>query len=432
MSRTALTLILLAAAGGCFSFKRDPDYENLRPMSPGQVRSTPSTWVTAAAPAAPGTPQARLSGYAPSDSRFAAGRTAAAALPSQPVPAEAEAAAPPSDDAINQSLVQATMVVAPRVTRAAEGPPPPPPSPPPPPPPPGPDLGSMPLPRIVNGKNPAPEWSPPTSAAPTSAAPTSAAPASPALRLVGSKRINFNFEVKDPATGVPVVELWGTQDLKNWKKYETVAHPPRTLSAEIKDEGLYGFSLLARSGASQDRPRTGDLPQVWVAVDYTRPVVQFLGAELNLTARVPTMVLRWSATDKNLGPRPVTLSFAEQPEGPWTPIAANLDNSGRYEWTLPAGIPAALHLRVQAADLMGNIGSAQTTTPLFLPRTASTLAPVVQIEKCDKAIPEPERQPPPPRLVTLPPTPISELPRPAPAEPARTQVNILSIEPERN
>jgi hypothetical protein len=433
MSRTAVTFAMLAAAGGCFSFNRDPVPSGL---PPAQYRQAPSTWQrpdgvagTAATGAAPKTPN-RLSGYAPTNPQLAV-RSAVNAPPAPPDPAAAEgdaavaASAPRTDVAIDPTLVQATMTVAPTSRKArgaeprAEAP-----APPPPPLPPIRDMGSLPPPRIISGKNTAQEWSTPAPAA---------SPGNATLRLVNSKRINFNFEVKDSAVGAPMVELWGTQDLKNWRKFETVAHPPRTLVAEIKEEGLYGFALLARSGsgASRDRPQPGDLPQVWVAVDYTRPVVQLLGAELNLTARVPTLVLRWSATDKNLGPRPITLSCSEQAEGPWTPIAANLDNSGRYEWVLPPGIPAALHVRVQAADLMGNLGNAQTSTPLHLPRPQAAASPVVQVEKCDKGASEPERPSCPPRLVTLPPTPITDLPRPA-VEPPRPQVNIVSIEADRN
>jgi hypothetical protein len=433
MSRTAVTFAMLAVAGGCFSANRF--YDNVPAVPPTQVRQTPSHWqrpdgAAGMAAAAPAPPPPRTSSYAQATPRLAAAQPGGPApLPARPVPAEAEgdngptAAALQSDDVVNQDLVQNTMVVLP-ATRQVRGAEPRAEAPPPPPPPPVRDLASLPLPRIISGKNVSADWSTP--------APT-AAPGAVVLRLVNSKRINFNFEFKDPAAGAPAVELWGTQDLKNWRKFETVAHPPHTLVAEIKEEGLYGFALLARTGSSRDRPQAGDLPQVWVAVDCTRPAVQLLGAELNLTARVPTLVLRWSATDKNLGPRPITLCYAEHTEGPWTPIAANLENSGRYEWILPAGIPPALHVRIQAADLMGNLGTAQTTAPLHLPRPQGAAGPVVQLEKCDKFAPEPERPScPPPRLVTLPPTPIAELPRPAAVEPPRPQVRIMSVEADRN
>ena len=51
------------------------------------------------------------------------------------------------------------------------------------------------------------------------------------------------------------------------------------------------------------------------------------------------MTLLWAAADKNLGREPITLSYAEDPKGPWTPIpgASNrLIGSSRYYGHEPA------------------------------------------------------------------------------------------------
>jgi hypothetical protein len=261
-----------------------------------------------------------------------------------------------------------------------------------------------------------------------------AAPPAATLRLVSSRRVSFNFEVKDPSADVAVVELWGTRDLKTWKQYETTTHAPHAVVTELKDEGMYGFTLLARSSGStgRDHPQPGDLPQVWVAVDYTRPAVQFLGAELNLTARAPTVILRWSAQDRNFGPHPITLSYAQQAEGPWTLIAANVDNTGRYEWALPATVPSSMYVRIHALDLMGNGGSGQSSNPLRLPRSLiASAAPVPAPDKPEPPAGEPERPTPPPRQVVLPPAPVPDLPRP-PSEAPQPQVSITSVEVDRN
>ncbi len=438
MSRIAGT-ILVAAACGCFSVNRDPvmDYDHVRTPPPSQVRAQPSTWyrgdwslpAAAAAPAPSSPPAGNLQARS---SAYQAGPSRPAPRPAPGMDTPADGAAAPAavrgEDIIDQNLAQATMTVAPRL-RTESGPRIEPPAP-------IRDPAPPPLPRSLNGKSPegAPPAPPP---APVSAPLTAAPAATPAttLRLISSRRISFSYEFKDPNIGDGSgVELWGTRDLKTWKKFDTVAHGPHAVVADLKDEGMYGFTLLAHTAGSpaRDHPQPGDLPQVWVVVDYTKPAVQFLGAELNLTARTPTVILRWSAQDRNFGPHPITLSYAEHAEGPWKPIAGNLENTGRYEWVLPATVPATLHVRVQAVDLMGNAGSGQTTSPLHLPRSLLTSAtPVALPEKPDRPA-EPERPVLPPRQVVLPPAPALDLPRPPAVETPRPQVSITSVEVDRN
>jgi hypothetical protein len=183
------------------------------------------------------------------------------------------------------------------------------------------------------------------------------------LRLINSKRITVRYEVKDPASvGVGELEVWGTTDLRTWRKYDLTTRSPSSLAVEVPGEGLYAFTVVARAkgDAARSQPPSGEPPQMWVAVDLTKPVVQLLNTETNVRERAPALVVRWNAKDRNLGPRPITLLYAERPEGPWLPIAANLENTGRYEWTMPASVPAQVCVRVQAADLMGNVGLAQS------------------------------------------------------------------------
>ena len=203
-------------------------------------------------------------------------------------------------------------------------------------------------------------------------------PSAPAIRMVNSKRVTLNYELKDVgASGVSGVELWCTQDAHAWKKGEIVAQTSHSFTVEVKEEGLYGFTLLARngSGLGKDAPASGEQPQVWVMVDVTKPVVQIASVELDRGAKAPTVEIHWVAKDKNLGPRPITLSYSEQAEGPWTPIAAGVENSGQYEWQPPATVPHRIYLKVEAVDMPGNAASAQTANPLRLDVAAVVAAP---------------------------------------------------------
>ena len=98
----------------------------------------------------------------------------------------------------------------------------------------------------------------------------------------------------------------------------------------------------------------------------TKPVVRLLRVESGVGPESQNLLILWNARDANLGPQAITLSFAERADGPWVPIASHLDNTGRYEWKLPAGAPVHFLLRVEAIDRAGNISSDQTPKPLFV------------------------------------------------------------------
>jgi hypothetical protein len=219
----------------------------------------------------------------------------------------------------------------------------------------------------------------------------------PIFRIVNSKRITFNFEVKDAGSSdTGGVDLWCTRDMRVWRKCETARPAPGTYALEVKDEGLYGFTLVARNGIT---PKPADVPQVWVTVDTTRPVVQLQGVDLNLTAKTPTLVIRWHAQDCNFYKRPITISYAEHVEGPWVPLAAGVENTGRFETPSLASLPRFFYVRVEAVDTAGNCGSAQTANQvrLELPwQPTSAPAPVVSTQEAAPAL-----LPPPPPAVSM-------------------------------
>src|SRR6185437_11387061 len=242
------------------------------------------------------------------------------------------------------------------------------------------------------------------------------------LRLLNSKRITFHYEVKDSgSTGVSGLELWGTKDMRSWKKYEAVQRTSKSFVVDVKEEGLYGFTMMARGKdelTKNQPPKPGEAPQVWVAVDLTKPDVQLLGAELNIMSKTPGLVIRWTAKDKHFGPRPITMLYAERLEGPWTPIAANVENNGRYEWNMQACVPSSVYVRVQATDMMGNSGMAQTTT-LHIP--GRTLLTGSRTEPTNAE---------PPRLATVPTPPTLDVLRPIAATVPNPAVSILSVDGE--
>ncbi|HLJ97449.1 MAG TPA: hypothetical protein VKU02_30095 [Gemmataceae bacterium] len=191
----------------------------------------------------------------------------------------------------------------------------------------------------------------------------------PGKRWVNSKRISLNYEIKDEGpSGVQAVELWFTRDGKTWQKYseDPGRKPPYTF--EASDEGLYGFSLIVRSGVGlrEREPRNGDAPQLWVEVDLTKPIVHWVKADVGRGSDSGWLTITWKATDRNFGREPITLSYAKELPGPWTQIAANVENTGQYRWQIPAGVPYRFFVRVEATDLAGNVGVLDTAEPAIV------------------------------------------------------------------
>jgi hypothetical protein len=201
-------------------------------------------------------------------------------------------------------------------------------------------------------------------------------PSAPPMRIINNKRVTLNYRINDIGpSGVSGIDVWVTRDSRVWKKLDvgTQTHPPCVV--EVSDEGLYGFTLLARNGLGLGKspPQPGEPPQVWVDVDLTKPVVRLVGAEPNNNGK-PEIVIRWNASDKNLGPKPITLSYSDKNKGPWTPLAVNLENTGRYVWQVPAGATGRFHVRVEATDLAGNLGFAQALEPVLIDMSQPTIS----------------------------------------------------------
>lgn len=194
-----------------------------------------------------------------------------------------------------------------------------------------------------------------------------AAPGAAERKFVNNKRISLNYDLKDVGpSGVSEVELWFTQDGRGWNKY-----PPRpgedlnkkNLTFEVNSEGIYGVSLVAKSGVGLGfrPPQLGDRPQMWIEVDMTKPLVQLHNVVVGQGTEKGKLTITWSARDKNLTNQPITLSHGETLTGPWTPIVQNQANSGLYVWTMPDRVPYQFHVRVEAVDLAGNAGHAVTS-----------------------------------------------------------------------
>lgn len=190
--------------------------------------------------------------------------------------------------------------------------------------------------------------------------PSSPAPAS--VRMINSKHIIIKYKMKPAdSAGAGTVDLWITRDGQHWSLDKSGTQTQLSYHAVVEGEGTYGFILVARTGSGESEPpKTGDPAQFWIEVDLTKPTVAIPSVQVGAGGK--TVNIHWSAADKNLAAHPITL-YCTDKNGSWQPIAASLDNTGSYTWQPSTALPSALRVKVEAVDLAGNVGAAETPKP---------------------------------------------------------------------
>jgi len=207
----------------------------------------------------------------------------------------------------------------------------------------------------------------------------------PRLQIIKDRHVTLEYEAKLGPSGLGSVELYLTRD--DGQKWERLNLDPssvspipgdainpltpvrRSLTVELPGEGRFGFYLVVKSGAGLGKPgpREGDAPQMLVEVDETAP-------EANLYAPEPdpkqhdSLILRWSASDPNLAPKPITLEWAERPTGPWNKIGGGemANTPSQYTWKLTSDVPPKVYLRLLVRDTAGNVAKAETAQPILV------------------------------------------------------------------
>lgn len=184
--------------------------------------------------------------------------------------------------------------------------------------------------------------------------------------LVPNPKFSLQYAVDEAGPNGPaVVELWLTRDGgQTWIRLGEDPDRTSPFQVDLGGEGTFGLALVARaaSGLGDQPPAFGDPPQLWVEVDNTSPNVQLDTPIVGTGPNLGKVAITWRASDLHLAKGPVTLLWRADQEGAqWQPIAQSLEGTGRYVWTVPPNIPPKFHVRVEAADTMGNKGSADTT-----------------------------------------------------------------------
>lgn len=190
------------------------------------------------------------------------------------------------------------------------------------------------------------------------------------IRMVNAARFELEYDLESVGpSGVGRVELWGTRDGgRTWTSYGVDEDKRSPILVSVKDEGIYGFHVAVRSGAGLggEPPKSGDLPDVWIGVDLTKPWGRIVSAEQQGGDKAGQLLIRWEAGDWRLAARPITLSYAESRDGPWNTIAASLENSGQHLWAFDRRVPERIYLRLEVRDEAGNVGIFEPAQPIIL------------------------------------------------------------------
>ena len=196
-------------------------------------------------------------------------------------------------------------------------------------------------------------------------------PAGERPRMVNSRRFAMEYDIRSINASGPVqMELWGTRNNgRTWNCFGRDNEKRSPMLVTVPEEGLYGFRLSVRTGSGPSYPPPPDaLPEMWVGVDLTKPICRIVGAEPASADQPGRLMIRWEADDQQLATRPISLSFGNQAGGPWTSIAAGLENSGQYTWTMDDRVSERVYLRLEARDEAGNLGIFETCEPILMDR----------------------------------------------------------------
>ncbi len=179
------------------------------------------------------------------------------------------------------------------------------------------------------------------------------------LQIIGTKRfrLDYGIDAIDPS-GVARVDLWMTRDGRNWNAWGRDPDNQSPFPVEVQNDGSYGFRIVVHSqdGLTGQGPSTGDEADMWVLVDTQSPLAQISSVPYGRGEEAGRLVINYSVVDDQLALRPVTISYADSPQGPWNLIAEGLRNESRYVWKPNSEVPDQIYLRIEAVDKAGNVG----------------------------------------------------------------------------
>lgn len=194
------------------------------------------------------------------------------------------------------------------------------------------------------------------------------APSGERPQMTKARRFQLAYDVNSVGpSGLARVSLWSTRDQGDtWTLFATDDDRTSPIDVNVPTDGVYGFVIVleAGNGLTNDPPKAGDMADVWVGVDTSKPTGEITSAPYGVGPYAGHLTVKYQASDELLADKPITISFAERPEGPWTIIAAGLENTGEYQWRLDARVPRYIFLKLNVRDAAGNLAEHVLTRPV--------------------------------------------------------------------
>lgn len=183
-----------------------------------------------------------------------------------------------------------------------------------------------------------------------------------------SKSFSLDYAVDlTRGSSVSAIELWGTMDEgKTWTKWGEDDDRESPFDIRVEEEGMFGFRIVIVGSnlVASNQPRAGDPADAWIAVDSRTPEVKIHSAVYGVGEEAGNLVIEYACSDDQLLDRPISLSFSERRDGPWTTIASGLRNTGRYLWPAEPNLPKRIYLRIEAVDRAANVGVHRLDIPV--------------------------------------------------------------------
>lgn len=186
-------------------------------------------------------------------------------------------------------------------------------------------------------------------------------PAEDVIPVVRSSRLSLNIQMSDPKAALSIVEAWyTTDDGTTWRPARVESETSLPVVFDVGAEGLVGLYLSVGNdyGTSAPPPQRGTPPQSWVFIDVAAPLVQIHSVQLATAGGERRVQIRYTAYDRFLADRPITLEYARPGQMQYQTIAARVALGGPFEWIVPANVSGAVVIRVTAQDRGGQVGSA--------------------------------------------------------------------------
>jgi hypothetical protein len=209
--------------------------------------------------------------------------------------------------------------------------------------------------------------------------PAADAPAQDKPQLLNGVRCVLDYALDMP--NATKVEGYSTKDGgQTWQRLGETADHKSPFEFELPGDGTYGLVLVVSTASHPgEAPSAGDTPDWWVEIDTGKPTVHMTDVRLGTGDETGQLVLKWTAEDKNLGPDPVSLLWATSPSGPWTLGATGMKATGSARWAVPKDAGTRFFLRLEAADLAGNLGRWETKEPVVMASDRAMKARIIGV-----------------------------------------------------